>query len=215
MTTIGFIGAGRIGSQLARLAVRHGYDVVLANSRGPESLAPLIEELGPSARSATAEEAAEAGDLVVVSLPVRAIGDVPAAPLAGKAVIDTGNYYPQRDGVIAELEDESLTVAELLQRHAPRSHVVKAFNHITAPDLTADASPAATPGRRALTVAGNDDTARARVAAFIDDIGFDVVDLGPLAEGWRVQRDTPVYGVRLDADGVCAAVAAAKRHLHI
>src|SRR5574338_1493150 len=158
--TIGLIGAGHIGSQVARLAVRHGYDVVLSNSRGPETLKALVSELGPRARAATPREAAGAGDLVVVTIPLKNIGDVPAAPLAGKVVIDTNNYYPQRDGHIAELDAEKTTTAELLQRHLPDSRVVKAFNHIYAAELTTDGQPAGAANRRALAIAGNDADAK-------------------------------------------------------
>src|ERR1051326_4808208 len=141
MTTLGLIGAGRIGSQVARLAVKSGYDVVLSNSRGPETLADLVDELGPQARAATVLEAAKAGDIVVVTIPLKSIGDVPVDPLAGKIVIDTNNYYPQRDGHIQELDEERTTTSELLQRHLP-TNVVKAFNHIYAAALTTDGQPA-------------------------------------------------------------------------
>src|SRR5262245_54517439 len=124
--TIGLIGAGHIGSQVARLSVQHGYDVVVSNSRGPATLSDLVGELGPHARAATPLEAAQAGDLVVVTIPLKSIGDVPVAPLSGKVVVDTNNYYPQRDGHIAELDAESTTTSELLQRHLPASKVVKA-----------------------------------------------------------------------------------------
>src|SRR4051794_23274462 len=117
MSTIGFIGAGHIGSQVARLAVQAGHDVVVSNSRGPETLAALVSELGPKARAGTVDEAARAGDIVVVTIPLKNYRSVPAAPLAGKIVIDTNNYYPQRDGHIPELDDESTTTAELLQAH--------------------------------------------------------------------------------------------------
>jgi len=209
MTTIGLIGAGHIGSQLARAAIAHGHDVVVSNSRGPETLADLVSELGASARAGTPAEAAEAADIAVVTTPVHAIGSVPAAPLAGKPVIDTNNYYAQRDGDIAELQDGSLTSSELLQRHLPGARVVKAFNHIQAAAITAEAQEAGTPDRRALAVASDDAAAKAAVTAFIDEIGFDVVDLGPLAEGWRVQPDTPGYGPRLTADELSAAAQAA------
>src|SRR4029079_7270200 len=109
MKTIALIGAGHIGSQRARLAVAHGYNVVISNSRGPETLAELVQELGPKARAATAAEAAEAGDIVVVTIPLKAIGSVPFEPLAGKVVIDTNNYYPQRDGHIRELDQQTAT----------------------------------------------------------------------------------------------------------
>jgi 8-hydroxy-5-deazaflavin:NADPH oxidoreductase len=118
--TIGLIGAGHIGSQLARLAVAHGHDVVLSNSRGPETLSGLVSELGPKARAATPGEAAAAGEIVVVTIPLKNIQSVPVAPLAHKVVIDTNNYYPQRDGQIRELDNETLTTSELLQRHCRR-----------------------------------------------------------------------------------------------
>ncbi|HZP49436.1 MAG TPA: NADPH-dependent F420 reductase [Vicinamibacterales bacterium] len=212
MATIGFIGAGHIGSQLARLAVAHGYDVVVSNSRGPDTLAPLVAELGPHARAATAAEAAAAGDIVVVTIPLKAIGTVPVAPLRGKIVIDTNNYYPQRDGRIAELDNESTTTAELLQRHLPESKVVKAFNHIYAAELTTHGQPKGTPNRRALVIAGDDAAAKQTVADVIDRFGFDVVDAGPLAEGWRIQRDTPGYGPRRTAEELRRDLAAAKRY---
>jgi predicted dinucleotide-binding enzyme len=212
MATIGLIGAGHIGSQLARLAVANGYDVVLSNSRGPESLEPLLAELGPRARAATTSEAAAADDIVVVTIPLKAIGTVPVAPLKGKVVIDTNNYYPQRDGHIPELDDESTTTAELLQRHLPESKVVKAFNHIYAAELTTQGQPKGTPDRRALVIAGDDAAAKRTVAEMIDRFGFDAVDAGPLAEGWRIQRDTPGYGPRRTSDELRRDLAHAKRY---
>jgi len=209
--TIGLIGAGHIGGQLARLAVQHGYDVVVSNSRGPETLKDLVLELGPRARAGTVAQAAEAGDIVVVTIPLKSIGDVPAAPLAGKIVIDTNNYYPQRDGHISELDREQTTTAELLQRHLPSSKVVKAFNHIYAAELTTHGQPAGTPNRRALAIAGNDAEARTVVAQLIDQFGFDVVDMGGLAESWRIQRDTPGYGPRRTAEELRRDLAAAQR----
>jgi 8-hydroxy-5-deazaflavin:NADPH oxidoreductase len=212
MTTIGLIGAGHIGGQLARLAVRNGYDVVLSNSRGPETLADLVTELGEHARAATAADAADAADIAIVTIPLKNLHNVPVEPLAGKVVIDTNNYYPQRDGNIPRLDDENSTVSELLQEHLPTSKVVKAFNHINFGDLTTDGSPAGTDNRRALMVAGNDAAARQTVTALIDSFGFDVVDLGALAEGWRIQRDTPGYGKRMNADELRHALESAKRY---
>src|SRR5881394_3116020 len=171
-TTIGIIGAGHIGSQIARLAVANGYNVVISNSRGPETLSALIAELGPRARAATAVDAAKAGDMVVVSVPLKNYREVPIEPLAGKIVIDTNNYYPQRDGHIPELDNESTTVSELLQAHLPKSKVVKAFNHIYAAELTKQGQPAGTPNRRALVIAGNDPTAKATVTKMLDAFGF-------------------------------------------
>jgi predicted dinucleotide-binding enzyme len=210
MTTIGLIGSGHIGSQVARAATAHGHHVVLSNSRGPETLADLVAELGELATAATAEEAAAAGDLVVVTIPLKAVDTVPVEPLAGKVVIDTNNYYPQRDGQIAALDDGTTTSSQLLQDRLPASHVVKAFNHIAAADITDHAQPAGTDDRRALAVAGDDEQAKATVARLIDELGFDVVDAGPLAESWRIETDTPGYGPRLTADGLREALAAAQ-----
>lgn len=212
MTTIGFIGSGHIGSTLARLAIDAGHDVVMSNSRGPETLADLVAELGPHARAATPDEAGRAADIAVVTVPLRAVGSVPVAPLEGKVVIDTNNYYPQRDGQIPELDDESTTTAELLQAHLPTSRVVKAFNHIRFGDLATQGQAAGTTGRRALAIAGDDAEAKATVAALIEDFGYDVLDAGPLAEGWRFQRDTPGYIVRLDRAQLAAALGSARRY---
>lgn len=218
MTTIGIIGAGHIGTALARRSLDTGHDVVLANSRGPETLTELVSGLQDRAsaqgtiRAGTAEEAAAAGDLVVVTVPLTAIGALPAGPLAGKVVLDTCNYYPERDGRIAELEDESTTTSELVARQLPSARVVKAFNHIYAADIVERATPPGTPHRRAVAIAGDDASAKAAAASYLDTLGFDAVDLGPLAEGWRVQRDTPGYGPDLDADQLRQAAAEARRY---
>lgn len=200
MTTWGFIGSGNIGSTVARLAVEAGHDVVMSNSRGPETLTGLVADLGPRARAATAAEAAAAGEVVVVTVPLRSYGSVPVEPLRGKVVIDTMNYYPDRDGQIPELDDESTTTSELLQSHLPESKVVKAFNNIFFLHLAALARPSGAPDRSALTIAGDDTNAKATVVGLLDEIGYDAVDLGPLAEGWRIQRDTPAYGTPYAAD---------------
>jgi predicted dinucleotide-binding enzyme len=200
MTTIGLIGSGHIGSTVARLAVAAGHDVVLSNRRGPETLKDLVAELGEHARAATASEAAAAGEIVVVTIPLKSYRQVPVEPLRGKVVIDTNNYYPQRDGTIAELEDESTTVSELLQAHLPESKVVKAFNNINYLMLRELARPAGDPGRSVLAVAGDDAEAKATVSRFLDEIGYDAYDVGPLAEGWRYQRDEPAYADLYSAD---------------
>ena len=193
MTTIGLIGSGNIGSTVARLAVDAGHDVVLSNSRGPETLTDLVNELGPHARAATAAEAGAAGDIVVVTVPLKAYLEVPVEPLRGKVVIDTNNYYPQRDGHIAELDDESTTVSELLQAHLPESHVVKAFNNIYFGHLGTLQRPSGSPERSVLAIAGDDDDAKKQVSTLVDELGYDAYDVGPLAEGWRYQRDTAAY----------------------
>ncbi|WP_214107676.1 NADPH-dependent F420 reductase [Acrocarpospora catenulata] len=226
MTTVGLIGSGHIGGTVARLAVAAGYDVVLSNSRGPETLRGLVEELGPRARAATPAEAAEAGDLVVVTIPLGAYRSVPVEPLAGKIVIDTNNYYPERDGHIAELDEESTTTSELLQAHLPKSQVVKGFNNIFFKHLLSLARPAGSPDRSALPIAGDDAGAKQAVTTFLDALGYDTVDAGPLAEGWRFQRDTTAYAslyagpgadgwdnpVPSAADTLRAALASARRY---
>ncbi len=191
--TIGFIGSGNIGSTLARLAVASGYDVVLSNSRGPETLAGLVAELGPHARAARTAEAARAGDVVVVTIPLNAIHSLPAEAFDGKLVIDTCNYYPGRDGEIQMLEEETTTTSELVQQHLAGSTVVKAFNNIGFRALGSLARPAGDPDRTALPLVGDDERAKAAVIELLDSLGYDSVDAGALAEGWRFQRDTPAY----------------------
>ena len=194
MATLGLIGSGNIGGTLARLAVDAGLDVVLSNSRGPRTLSGLVDELGPHARAATPAQAAAAGDWVVVTIPVGATGTVPREPLAGKTVIDTGNYYPPRDGTIPELETQELTDSEVLQRHLPGAHVVKAFNNIHYPHLRALPRPGGAADRTALPIAGNDPGAKKQAAGLLSLLlGFDSVDMGPLTESWRSQVGTPVF----------------------
>ena len=200
MTTWGFIGSGNIGSTVARLAVNAGDDVALSNSRGPETLADLVAELGPHARATSASEAAVAGDVVVVTIPLKNYRDVPVDQLRGKIVLDTMNYYPGRDGQIAELDNESTTTSELLQTYLPDSHVVKVFNNIFFQHLASLARAAGDPERSALAIAGDDAAAKARVTELLDHIGYDTYDLGSLSEGWRIQRDTAAYGVMYAAD---------------
>lgn len=212
MKTIGFIGSGNIGSTLARLFIDAGHGVVLSNSRGPETLADLVLALGDRARAATAAEAAELGDVVVVTTPLHAYREVPVAPLAGKVVIDTNNYYPERDGNIAELDDESTTTSELLAAHLPDAHVVKMFNAIFFEHLGAQGRPAGFPDRRALPMAGDDDNAKVVVQDLVDEIGFDVVDVGPLAQGWRFQRDTPAYVIGENVSALKELLDEAKRY---
>jgi 8-hydroxy-5-deazaflavin:NADPH oxidoreductase len=191
--TLGLIGAGMIGGALARLAVAAGLDVVLSNARGPETLADLVAELGEHARAATPGEAAQAGDLVVATIPLGTYDRLPAAALTGKTVIDTMNYYPERDGRIAELDSGELTSSALVQRHLAGSRVVKAFNNIDFHRLFTGARPAGAPDRSALPIAGDDPAAKADVARLLDVLGYDAVDIGTLADSWRSEPGTPVY----------------------
>ncbi|MEV0039558.1 NAD(P)-binding domain-containing protein [Streptomyces sp. NPDC050804] len=228
MSTLGLIGSGHIGGTLARLAVAAGLDVVLSNSRGPETLAGLVAELGPRARAATPAEAAEAGDWVVVSVPLKHYREVPVVPVAHKVVLDTNNYYPGRDGRIPELDARKDTSSGLLQEHLPESKVVKAFNNIFFKHLASLARPTGAPDRTALPIAGDDPEAKASATRLLDLLGYDVVDVGPLAESWRFEPGTPVYGkpytqghgdvldvpaVSADVETVRTALAAAEREV--
>lgn len=208
---IGIIGAGNIGGTLTRRFRAVGHDVAVANSRGPQTLKDLASETG--ARAVTVEEAAQGRDIVVVTIPEKHIPDLPkdlfARVPADVVVIDTGNYYPrQRDGRIEPIENgmtESAWVAQELGRP-----VVKAFNNVYAQHLLEYGKPKGTSGRFALPVAGDDPKAKAVVMQLIDEIGFDPVDAGTLADSWRQQPGTPVYGSDYDADGVRRGLAEAK-----
>ncbi len=208
---IGIIGAGNIGGNLTRRLTSLGHDVSVANSRGPETLKALAEETG--ARAVRAEEAAEGAEVVVVTVPLKAVPGLPSGLLSGAAegvaVIDTGNYYPQqRDGRIAGIEDEGLTESRWTERHLGHP-VVKAFNGTYAQDILDRPQAAGTPGRMALPVAGDDEAAKRIVRDLIDELGFDTVDAGGIDDSWRQQPDTPVYGLRAGAEAVRAALAEA------
>ena len=208
---IGIIGAGQIGGTLARRLTALGHDVSIANSRGPDTLADLAKETG--ARPVTVEQAARAGDVVIVTIPVKNIARLPKGLFDGVpadvVVVDTGNYYPQqRDGRIDPIErgtTESRWVADQLGRP-----VVKTFNNIYARHLLERGKPRGAAGRIALPVAGDDHRAKEVVIRLLDELGFDGVDAGGLDESWRQQPGTPVYGTDLDADGLRKALAQAK-----
>jgi predicted dinucleotide-binding enzyme len=208
---IGIIGAGNIGGTLARRLAALGHEVSIANSRGPETLAVLARETG--AKPVTVEEAARAGDVVIVTIPEKGIPRLPAGLFDGVpddvVVVDTGNYYPQRDGRIDAIEKgttESRWVSQQLGRP-----VVKAFNNIYARNLLERGKPRGTPGRIALPVAGDDRRAKDVVIGLVDELGFDGVDAGSLDESWRQQPGTPVYTTDLEVEGVRRALAEAKQ----
>jgi predicted dinucleotide-binding enzyme len=191
---VGIIGTGMIGGTLAKLLAGAGHQVVLANSRGPQTLDSLVAEIGTNAQAATVEDAATAGQVVVVAVPFKAVPDLPADVLEGKVVIDTTNYYEQRDGHIHDVAHDALTSSELTARALPGARVVKAFNTLYYQRLLDDGRPAGSPDRFAVLLAGDDAQAKAAVAQLIDDIGFDALDTGSLAEGGRRQQPgTPVY----------------------
>jgi predicted dinucleotide-binding enzyme len=200
MTTIGFIGSGNIGGTVARLAVDAGHDVVLSNSRGPETLADLVTQLGPRARAATTQDAARAADVVVLTIPLKSVPDVPAEALAGKVVIDTSNYYPQRDGQIAALEDRTLTTSQLVQSFLASSTVVKGFNNINYLHLGSLQRASGSPDRTSLPIAGDDADAKRLVGDLLDRLGYDAYDAGSLADSWRFDVGTPAYGAPYNRD---------------
>lgn len=192
-TTIGIIGAGEVGSQIARAAVSVGYQVVIANSRGPATLADLVAELGPTARAASAAQAAAAGDFAVVAVPLKVVNDMPVDELAGKIVLDTNNYMVWRDGNIPVLDSGEKTVHELRQEQLPTSKVAKAFTHIQAPRLLTAGRPPGAPDRLALSVSSNFPDAVALVTRLYDQFGFDTVDNSPLSESWRSGPGQPAW----------------------
>jgi predicted dinucleotide-binding enzyme len=192
---IGIIGSGNIGSTAARLFVDAGHEVAIANSRGPESLADLVADLGEGARAATVEEAASFGEAVLVAIPFGRYPDLPAALLADRVVIDAMNYYPNRDGNIAELDDDTTTSTELLAAHAPQARAVKAFNTMNYRILRDRGKPGGGEDRLAMFAAADDPEAKALVSGLIEEIGFAAVDAGGLAEGGRRQQPgSPIYG---------------------
>jgi predicted dinucleotide-binding enzyme len=193
VTTIGIIGAGEVGSNIARAAIASRYKVVIANSREPETLAGLVADVGPLARAATAAEAAAAGDFVVVAVPLRLVNDMPANELAGKVVIDTNNYMPWRDGHYPMIDAGSVTEHELRQKQLPASKVVKAFTHIQAPRINTWGRPASSPERLALAASSDFPEAIGIVTRLYDQFGFDTVDCSPLSESWRTRPGQPAW----------------------
>ncbi|MFG3120690.1 NADPH-dependent F420 reductase [Streptomyces sp. NPDC048208] len=207
---IGIIGAGNIGGNLTRRLTALGHDVAVANSRGPETLRELAEETG--ATPVRAEDAAEGAQVVVVTVPLKAVPLLPDGLLdgaaEGAAVIDTGNYYPQRDGRIPAIEDEGLTESRWTEQHLGHP-VIKAFNGTYAQDILDRPRPAGDPDRLALPVAGDDEAAKQTVRALIEELGFDTVDAGGITDSWRQQPGTPVYGLRAGTEAVRKALAEA------
>ncbi|MBT2443250.1 NAD(P)-binding domain-containing protein [Streptomyces sp. ISL-36] len=206
---IGIIGAGNIGGNLTRRLTALGHDVSVANSRGPETLTALAEETG--ATPVTVSEAARGAEIVVVTVPLKAVPDLPSGLFDGAAegfaVIDTGNYYPrQRDGRIAAIEDDGLTESRWTEQHVGHP-VIKAFNGTYAEDILDKPRPAGDPERIALPVAGDDEAAKKAVRNLIDELGFDTVDAGGIDDSWRQQPDTPVYGLRGGVETVTRALA--------
>lgn len=197
MKTIGIIGAGEVGSQIARAAIINKYKVVIANSRDPETLNELIKELGPDADAASPKEVAFVTDFIVIAVPLKLINNMPVNELAGKIVIDTNNYMAWRDGHFPMIDSGEKTVHELRQEQLPGSKVANAFNHIQAPTLFQLARPKGDPERIALTVSSNHPEAVKLVTKLYDQFGYDTVDNGPLSASWRSGPATPVWQTSL------------------
>ena len=206
---IGIIGAGFVGRAVAKQAIKAGHQVMLSNSRGPQTLFSLKPMIG--CETGTATEAAIYGEIVVIAVPLTAIGQLPVAELAGKAVIDAVNYYPERDGQVAELDQQLTTTSEYLAGFLPQSKITKAFNAIQMTDLETDGLPAGAPDRRALPLAGDDKATKQIIVSLYDAFGFDAVDAGALSEGWRFQRAMPSYCVRMTKGELERVLAQAQR----
>jgi 8-hydroxy-5-deazaflavin:NADPH oxidoreductase len=213
MTTIGVIGAGHIGRSFSLAAIAKGYEIVIANNSGPETLGELVEELGPNASAATAADAAAAGEFAILAIPLSGAGAVPAESLVGKVVLTTCNYFAKRDGPIAEIDSGELTVPQYLRARMPTSKLVRAFNHLDAAAIASDGTPAGTPNRRALGYAGDDPGAKKLAADLYEEFGFDAVGVGGLADAWRLDVDQPAFVVRQNADELRANLAKATRHV--
>jgi predicted dinucleotide-binding enzyme len=213
MTTIGVIGAGHIGRNFSIAAIERGYDIVISNATGPQTLTDLIRELGAKARAATAADAASAGDFALLAIPLPGAEDLPVEPLAGKIVLTTVNYFPERDGHFPEIDAGTLTVPGYLQARLPDSKVIRVFNHIDAANIVSDGTAAGTPNRRALGYAGDDLEAKKFAAGLYEAFGFDAVDVGGLGDAWRLDVDQPTFVVRQNRQELVENLAKARRHV--
>jgi predicted dinucleotide-binding enzyme len=207
---LGIVGAGAIGTTLARVAVRCGHDVMISNARGGNTLQVVVSEIG--CRAGVVADSAAFSDVLLVAIPFKAICQLEPALFAGKTVLDANNYYPARDGKVDSLNRHETTTSALLQAHLGQAaKVVKCFNAIMQRDIERDARPEGTRPRRALPIAADDPEAKLLAAELVNQFGFDPVDAGSLAESWRFERAMPAYCIGLDTAGLLAALAQAHR----
>lgn len=211
---IGIIGAGFIGQAVGKILLKAGHQVLISNSRGPNTLYSVKSAL-PGAETGTVEEACDFANMVLVATPLSAYPTLPANKLANKIILDTGNYYPERDGQIPELEDYQTTTSTLLAKYLPQSTIIKVFNAIIARHIEIDARPIGAPDRRALPIAGDNESAKQQVMSLVNELGFDPVDTGSLEDSWRFERGKPSYCFHLNKETLQQALGQAERTVEL